>query len=103
GVLRAARRVGLRAALRLFIVGATMTAAAATMAGRGKLAPLLPILLTGGAVAALVAWTGLLRLVAFETRRRDVPTRALFLGFAVIGIAAQWRAGEIASLGVLGV
>ncbi len=84
GALRILPRLGFRAALRLFLVGSLATAAALALAGRGHLLVARPVLLTAGALAALVAWGGLIRLVSFESRRGETVWRTVCLGFAAL-------------------
>jgi len=102
GLFARSRRPHFRLALRLFASGALGTAALLALAERPALAAAAAPLVAGATVAALVAWTGLTRLVSFEARTRDRVVRAILLGFAGIGVAAAWEAGAVATLAILG-
>ena len=102
GALRILPRLGFRAALRLFLVGSLATAAALALAGRGHLLVARPVLLTAGALAALVAWGGLIRLVSFESRRGETVWRTVCLGFAALVFLNSRSVGGTAFFLMLG-
>ncbi len=103
GVPAVQRRPGFRSSLRGFAVGSLATAAALALASRNALAPARPLLLGLAAAAALAAWTGLIRLVSFETRRRDLPGRCLCLGLAALSSALNAPEILTASLAMSGI
>src|SRR5262249_4640763 len=82
--------------------GARAAAAGGARAARRARAAARPPLLLLASATALVGWTGLIRLVSFETRGRDLPGRWLCLGLAALSSAFHGWPAMTASLAMSG-